>query len=118
MQQYSQFVDKFKPRHTSDDTHTPLNLYEAVLSWAERRYGFDRTKVVRPFGPGTFAWMSRTSTPRFTIPSCTARNGVNALAQKLEVPQFSTVLPPLPDNPRGISGTPMVRVPAQTLGVA
>ena len=44
MQQYNEFVDKFKPRHTSDDTHTPLNLYEAVLSWAERRYGFDRTK--------------------------------------------------------------------------
>ena len=30
----------------------------------------------------------------------------------LEVPQFSQVLPPLPDTPRGISETPMVRVPA------
>ena len=30
----------------------------------------------------------------------------------LEVPQFSPVLPPLPDPPRGISDTPMVRVPA------
>ena len=52
MQQYREFVDKFKPRHTSDDTHTPPNVYEAVLSWAERRYGFDRAKVVRPFFPG------------------------------------------------------------------
>ena len=30
----------------------------------------------------------------------------------LEVPQFSQVLPPLSDTPRGISETPMVRVPA------
>ena len=49
---YDEFVDKFKPRHTSDDTHTPPNVYEAVLSWAERRYGIDRAKVVRPFFPG------------------------------------------------------------------
>ena len=52
MQQYSQFVDKFKPRHTSDDTHTPPNVYEAVLAWCVRRYGIDRAKVVRPFFPG------------------------------------------------------------------
>lgn len=52
MQQYNQFVDKFKPRHTSDDTHTPPNVYEAVLAWCERRYGIDRAKVVRPFCPG------------------------------------------------------------------
>ena len=30
----------------------------------------------------------------------------------MEVPQFSQVLPPLPDTPRGISETPIVRVPA------
>ena len=52
MQQYNEFVDKFKPRHTSDDTHTPPNVYEAVLSWCERRYGIDRARVVRPFYPG------------------------------------------------------------------
>ena len=52
MQQYDQFVDKFKPRHTSDDTHTPPNVYEAVLSWCERRYGVERSRVVRPFFPG------------------------------------------------------------------
>ena len=52
MKQYNEFVDKFKPRHTSDDTHTPANVYEAVLSWAERRYGLARADVVRPFYPG------------------------------------------------------------------
>ena len=51
-QNYDAFVDKFKPRHTSDDTHTPPNVYEAVLSWCERRYGIDRAKVLRPFFPG------------------------------------------------------------------
>ena len=51
-QQYDAFVDKFKPRHTSDDTHTPQNVYEAVLSWCERRYRIDRAKVLRPFFPG------------------------------------------------------------------
>ena len=49
---YNEFVDKFKPRHTSDDTHTPPNVYEAVISWCERRYGIDRAKVLRPFYPG------------------------------------------------------------------
>jgi len=49
---YNEFVDKFKPRHTSDDTHTPPNVYEAVLAWCERRYGIDRAKVLRPFFPG------------------------------------------------------------------
>ena len=37
---------------------------------------------------------------------------VDATVTFLEVPQFSQVLPPLPDTPRGISETPMVRVPA------
>ena len=50
--QYNVFVDKFKPRHTSDDTHTPPNVYEAVLAWCERRYGIDRAKLLRPFYPG------------------------------------------------------------------
>ena len=50
--QYDAFVDKFKPRHTSDDTHTPPNVYEAVLAWCERRYRIDRAKVLRPFYPG------------------------------------------------------------------
>ena len=51
-QSYDEFVDKFKPRHTSDDTHTPPNVYEAVLAWCERRYGIDRAKALRPFFPG------------------------------------------------------------------
>ena len=33
----------------------------------------------------------------------------------MQAPQFSQVLPPLPDTPRGISETPMVRVLARGL---
>ena len=49
---YDEFVDKFKPRHTSDDTHTPPNVFEVVLAWAERRYGLNRADIIRPFFPG------------------------------------------------------------------
>ena len=38
-QSYDAFVDKFKPRHTSDDTHTPPNVYEAVLCCHKGDYG-------------------------------------------------------------------------------
>ena len=51
-QPYDAFVDKFRARHTSDDTFTPSNVYESVLAWCERRYGIDRAKVLRPFFPG------------------------------------------------------------------
>jgi hypothetical protein len=32
------------------------------------------SKSFRQFSPGSFAWISRTSTPRFTIPSSTSKN--------------------------------------------
>ena len=51
-QSYDAFVDKFKPRRTLDDTHTPPNVYETLLSWCERRYGIGRRSVLRPFFPG------------------------------------------------------------------
>ena len=44
--------------------------------------------------------------------------GQSVAKDALEVPQFSQVLPPLPDTPRGISETPMVRVPARGLAAA
>jgi hypothetical protein len=50
--EYAQFVEKFKPKKTTDDCYTPENIYEAVLDWAAARYGFDKAKAVRPFWPG------------------------------------------------------------------
>ena len=49
---YEQFVDKFKPKKTTDDCYTPEPVYEAVRDWACREYGVDPADVVRPFWPG------------------------------------------------------------------
>jgi len=48
---YEEFVDKFKPRHTTDDCFTPANVYAVVLDWASKKYGFDKECAVRPFFP-------------------------------------------------------------------
>lgn len=49
---YEGFVEKFKPKKTTDDCYTPPAVYEAVKDWACRRYGIDPACTVRPFWPG------------------------------------------------------------------
>ena len=49
---YGAFVEKFKPKKTTDDCYTPPLVYEAVKGWACREYALDHNKVVRPFYPG------------------------------------------------------------------
>ena len=49
---YDAFVEKFKPRKTTDDCYTPPVIYETVLSWATHEYHLDGREVVRPFFPG------------------------------------------------------------------
>ena len=51
---YEEFVEKFKPKKTTDDCYTPPEVYEAVLKWVEAnsRVAFDRSQVLRPFKPG------------------------------------------------------------------
>lgn len=51
-QDYAAFVDKFKPKKTTDDCYTPANVFDAVKTWAANKYGFDPEKIVRPFWPG------------------------------------------------------------------
>ena len=52
-QEYQAFVDKFKPKLTTDDCYTPENVYETVRAWVFARYGLPKdTPVVRPFWPG------------------------------------------------------------------
>ena len=48
---YKAFVEKFKPKKTTDDCYTPANIYDAVLEWAAKKYGFDKSAAVRPFWP-------------------------------------------------------------------
>ena len=49
---YEGFVEKFKPKKTTDDCYTPPAVYEAVKAWACRAYGIDPDKTLRPFWPG------------------------------------------------------------------
>lgn len=51
-QDYQEFVDKFKPKKTTDDCYTPPIIYDTVLAWVEKEYGIDRAQVIRPFKPG------------------------------------------------------------------
>ena len=49
---YEGFVEKFKPKKTTDDCYTPPAVYAAVKDWACQRFGIDPDKTVRPFWPG------------------------------------------------------------------
>lgn len=49
---YAEFVEKFKPKKTTDDCYTPDEVYEAVADWTAKEYGVDRADMVRPFYPG------------------------------------------------------------------
>lgn len=49
---YEEFVEKFKPKKTTDDCYTPPEIYEVIKGWACREYGIDPDKIVRPFYPG------------------------------------------------------------------
>ena len=49
---YEEFVEKFKPKLTTDDCYTPPLIYDTVRDWACREYGIDPGSIVRPFWPG------------------------------------------------------------------
>ncbi len=51
-QSYDEFVEKFKPKKTTDDCYTPPVVYDAVLQWAHRFLPVGDRPVVRPFWPG------------------------------------------------------------------
>lgn len=49
---YEGFVNKFKPKLTTDDCMTPEPIYDAVANWVAHQYGLSRENFVRPFWPG------------------------------------------------------------------
>lgn len=49
---YEGFVEKFKPKLTTDDCITPSEIYEVVKAWAAAEYGLEGREIVRPFWPG------------------------------------------------------------------
>lgn len=50
--EYQAFVEKFKPKKTTDDCYTPELVYDAVADFVAKRYGLDRSTFLRPFYPG------------------------------------------------------------------
>ncbi len=51
--EYKQFVEKFKPKKTTDDCYTPPEVYEAVKQWVLEEVPEIRgLRIVRPFYPG------------------------------------------------------------------
>lgn len=49
---YEEFVEKFKPKKTTDDCYTPPYIYDVVANWCAWKYGLKRENFVRPFFPG------------------------------------------------------------------
>ena len=49
---YEGFVEKFKPKKTTDDCYTPPLVYDAVADWVSETYGLNKADFCRPFYPG------------------------------------------------------------------
>ena len=49
---YDGFVEKFKPKKTTDDCYTPTLVFDAVVDWVAREYGLKKSRFCRPFYPG------------------------------------------------------------------
>lgn len=50
---YDAFVEKFKPKKTTDDCYTPPEVYDIVLKHVRETYHIaDDVPIVRPFYPG------------------------------------------------------------------
>ena len=50
--EYKEFVEKFKPKKTTDDCYTPPAVYEVVLQYVREKCPIEGLKVIRPFYPG------------------------------------------------------------------
>lgn len=49
---YDGFVDKFRPKKTTDDCYTPPAVYDAILAWARSEFAIpEDAPVLRPFRP-------------------------------------------------------------------
>ena len=51
-EEYEAFVEKFKPKKTTDDCYTPANVYEEVLNYVRETCDIEGLEVIRPFYPG------------------------------------------------------------------
>lgn len=49
---YEEFVEKFKPKKTTDDCYTPEDVYDVIRNYVIEKYDLQGHPVVRPFWPG------------------------------------------------------------------
>lgn len=49
---YDAFVEKFKPKKTTDDCYTPQCVYDEVVRFVRETADIDGKEIVRPFWPG------------------------------------------------------------------
>ena len=49
---YDGFVEKFKPKKTTDDCYTPEIVYNAIADWVRKKYDLQNNDFCRPFYPG------------------------------------------------------------------
>ena len=47
---YDEFVNKYKPKLTTDDCYTPHKIYSVILEWVKKYYGVNE-RIIRPFNP-------------------------------------------------------------------
>ena len=49
---YEAFVEKFRPKRTTDDCYTPPEVYDAILAWLGENADLSGKRIMRPFHPG------------------------------------------------------------------
>ena len=49
---YEEFVEKFKPKKTTDDCYTPQWAYDVVSEYVAKKYNLNPANFLRPFFPG------------------------------------------------------------------
>lgn len=49
---YETFIEKFKPKKTTDDCYTPPEVYNVVLDYCRKMFDIEDADIRRPFRPG------------------------------------------------------------------
>lgn len=52
LEDYDGFVEKFKPKKTTDDCYTPEEVYGIIIDYVRNICDIEGRKIVRPFYPG------------------------------------------------------------------
>ena len=92
---YEEFVEKFKPKKTTDDCYTPPSVYAVIKDWACKEYGIDPDAVpavlVKQHGPFTWGPSPKKAVENAKILEVVAEMNYHALQltrADIRVPQF------------------------------